>query len=100
MSRKLKPLFARVVVRVDTMQSAVTAKYSGLAKIGFQVPKTVEEKQVPDEGIVVSVGGTCEALKTGDRILFGKWAAKQLSFEPDLYVMQEDDVIGIIEEAA
>jgi co-chaperonin GroES (HSP10) len=100
MSKKLKPLFARVVVRADTMQSTVTAKYAGLAKMGFQVPQTVEEKQIPDEGVIVSVGETCEVLKPGDKVLFGKWAAKQLTFEPGLYVMQEEDIIGLLEEAA
>ena len=98
--RELKPLFARVVVRADTLQATVTSKYQGLSKMGFKIPETVEEKKVPDEGTVVAVGSTVEVLKPGDRVLFGKWAAKAVDFEPGLYVMQEEDVIGLIKEAA
>ena len=96
--RQLKPLFARVVVRAETMQATITTKYSGLAKMGFEIPKTVEEKQIPDEGVVISVGDACEVMKPGDRVLFGKWAAKPVAFQPGLFVMQEEDIIGIIEE--
>jgi len=98
MRKKLTPLFARVVVRAETLQSTVAAKYQGLARMGFEVPKTVEDKQIPDEGVVVAVGDTCESMKPGQRVLFGKWAAKPIAFEPGLYVMQEEDIIGIIEE--
>jgi co-chaperonin GroES (HSP10) len=98
MSRELKPLFARVVVRATTLQATVASKYQNLSKMGFAIPKTVEEKQVPDEGVVVSIGNTCEVLQVGDKVLFGKWAAKAIDFEPGLYVMQEEDVIGIIKE--
>lgn len=98
--RTLKPLFARVVVRAETLQSTVSTKYTGLAKMGFKVPDAVEDKQIPDEGVIVAVGDTCEALKAGDRVLFGKWAAKPIAFEPGLFVMQEEDVIGIVQEAA
>lgn len=98
--RKLKPLFARVVVRAETLQSTVATKYAGLSKMGFKVPEAVEDKQIPDEGVVVSVGEACEVLKAGDKVLFGKWAAKPIAFEPGLFVMQEEDIIGLIEEAA
>ena len=98
MSKKLKPLFARVVVRAETLQASIATTFSGLSKMGFEIPKTVEEKMIPDEGIVISVGEACEVMKPGDRVLFGKWAAKPIAFEPGLYVMQEEDIIGIIED--
>jgi co-chaperonin GroES (HSP10) len=100
MSKKLKPLFARVVVRAETLQASIATKFSGLSKMGFEIPKTVEEKMIPDEGVVIAVGESCEVMKPGDRVLFGKWAAKPIAFEPGLYVMQEDDIIGIIEDDA
>jgi co-chaperonin GroES (HSP10) len=100
MSKKLKPLFARVVVRAETLQASIATKFSGLSKMGFEIPKTVEEKMIPDEGVVVSVGEACEVMKAGDRVLFGKWAAKPIAFEPGLYVMQEEDIIGVIEDDA
>jgi co-chaperonin GroES (HSP10) len=100
MSKKLRPLFARVVVRAETLQASIGTKYSALNKMGFEIPKTVEEKMIPDEGVVVSVGEACEVMKAGDRVLFGKWAAKPIAFEPGLYVMQEEDIIGVIEDDA
>jgi co-chaperonin GroES (HSP10) len=63
MSKKLRPLFARVVVRAETLQASIGTKYSALNKMGFEIPKTVEEKMIPDEGVVVSVGEACEVMK-------------------------------------
>lgn len=100
MSKFLRPLFARVVIQTDTVQATVTQKYAALAKAGFQVPSSVEEKMIPDEGTVVGVGEDCEKLKPGMRVLFGKWAAKQIGFAPGHFVMMEEDVIGIIESQA
>lgn len=100
MSKKLRPLFARVVVRAETLQASIGTKYSALNKMGFEIPKSVEEKMIPDEGVVISVGDACEVMKAGDRVLFGKWAAKPIAFEPGLYVMQEEDIIGVIEDDA
>ena len=98
MARILNPLFDRVVVQVATLQTAVAAKHPGLAKAGFQIPQTLEDKQIPDEGIVVAVGKSCEAVEVGQRVLFGKWAAKEIQFQTGCFVMVEADLIGVIEE--
>lgn len=96
MKRKLVPLYARVVVRVESRTEEVRGKYKALAAAGFKVPETAEDAKIPDEGTVVWVGTTCDALKEGDRVLFGKWAAKPLEFAPGHYVMMEEDVIGVL----
>lgn len=96
MSRKLVPLYARVVVRVETRTEEVRSKFKALAAAGFKVPETAEDAKIPDEGTVVWVGTTCDSLRPGDRVLFGKWAAKTLDFAPGHYVMMEEDVIGIL----
>lgn len=96
MSRKLVPLYARVVVRVETRTEEVRSKFKALAAAGFKVPETAEDAKIPDEGTVVWVGTACDSLRSGDRVLFGKWAAKALDFAPGHYVMMEEDVIGIL----
>lgn len=98
MARILNPLFDRVVVQVDTVRAAIAEKYTGLAKIDFQVTKGIEDQQIPDEGVIVAVGASCEAVEVGQRVLFGKWAAKEIAFQAGCYVMVEADLIGIITE--
>jgi len=96
MAKRLTPLFARITVQVDTAQQTITQKYAALRKVGFSVPAIVEQKQIPDEGTIVGVGADCAIVKLGDRVLFGKWAAKEIGFAPGHFVMMEEDVIGLI----
>jgi len=98
MAKRLVPWFSRVVVKVETMQASVQEKYASLAKVGFQIPKSLEDKLIPDEGTIIAVGASCEHAAVGQRILFGKWAAKEIGFQPGLFVMMEEDVIGLIED--
>lgn len=98
MSKVLIPLFERVVVRVETRTDSIHDKFKGLKAAGFKVPETEENKQIPDEGTVVAVGSSCDPniIQIGDRVLFGKWAAKALDFQPGLYVCMLEDIIGLI----
>lgn len=98
MARKLIPLYARVVVRVETRTDEIRGKYKALAAAGFKVADTAEDARIPDEGTVIAVGTTVDDLKVGDRIMFGKWAAKPVEFAPGHYVMMEEDVIGLLAE--
>ena len=93
---KFRPLHDRVVVkRVDA-----EAKSKG----GIIIPDTVKEK--PSEGEVVAVGpgGRDEAgklvpidVKSGDRVLFGKWSGTEVKIEgDDLLIMKESDIMGVI----
>ncbi|MDQ7070268.1 MAG: co-chaperone GroES [Rhodobacterales bacterium] len=71
---------------------------------GLIIPDSAKEK--PAEGMVVSVGaglrdddGDRIALdvKTGDKVLFGKWSGTEIKLDgEDLLIMKEADIMGII----
>ncbi|MDW5318494.1 co-chaperone GroES [Rhizobium sp. PL01] len=91
-----RPLHDRVVVR----RIEAEAKTKG----GIIIPDTAKEK--PQEGEIVAVGtgarddnGALIALdvKTGDRILFGKWSGTEVKLNgEDLLIMKEADIMGVI----
>jgi len=93
---KFRPLHDRVVIRrIDEI-----AKTTG----GIIIPDTAREK--PSEGEVVAVGPgkrnergvlVPPDLKTGDRILFGKWSGTEVKIDgDDLLIMKESDVLGVL----
>ena len=97
---KFRPLHDRVVVkRIEAEE-----KSAG----GIIIPDTAKEK--PQQGEVISVGpgGRDEAgklipmdLKSGDRVLFGKWSGTEVKLDgEELMIMKESDVMGIIDRAA
>ena len=95
-----RPLHDRVVVRRLTAEE----KTSG----GIIIPDTAKEK--PMEGEVIAVGpgarneqGQLVALdvKSGDRILFGKWSGTEVKLDgEELLIMKESDIMGIIDATA
>jgi chaperonin GroES len=92
-----RPLGDRVLVR--------RVEEEEKTKGGIIIPDTAKEK--PQEGEVIAVGpgarddsGKVQALdlKTGDRILFGKWSGTEIKLEgEDLLIMKESDVLGVLE---
>jgi chaperonin GroES len=93
---KFRPLHDRVVVkRIEAEEKS---------KGGIIIPDTAKEK--PQEGEVVAVGpgGRDEngklipiELKSGDRVLFGKWSGTEVKLEGDeLLIMKESDIMGVI----
>ena len=93
---EFRPLHDRVVVRrVDSEE-----KTAG----GIIIPDTAQEK--PQEGEVVSVGPGARGddneliapdVKTGDRILFGKWSGTEVKINgEELLIMKESDIMGVI----
>jgi chaperonin GroES len=96
---RFRPLHDRVVVR----RLAAEEKTSG----GIIIPDTALEK--PMEGEVVAAGpgardeqGRIVALevKTGDRVLFGKWSGTEVKLDgQELLMMKESDLMGVIEGA-
>ncbi|PIP94257.1 MAG: co-chaperone GroES [Bdellovibrio sp. CG12_big_fil_rev_8_21_14_0_65_39_13] len=72
---------------------------------GIIIPDNTNEK--PSQGKVVSVGkghrladGTVRALdvKSGDKILFGKYSGTEVKVDGNDYlIMREDDILGIIQ---
>ncbi len=94
---KIRPLQDRVIVkRVDE-----ESKSAG----GIIIPDTAKEK--PQEGKVVAVGkgklnedGKVHPLdvKSGDKILFGKYAGTEIKIEGEEHlILREDDILGVIE---
>ncbi|QPC86848.1 co-chaperone GroES [Mesorhizobium sp. NBSH29] len=93
---KFRPLHDRVVVRrVESEEKT---------KGGIIIPDTAKEK--PQEGEIIAVGSGArdEAgklvpldVKSGDRILFGKWSGTEVKLDgEDLLIMKESDIMGII----
>ncbi len=90
------PLHDRVVVRRLESEE----KTAG----GLIIPDSAKEK--PAEGEVVSVGagardesGTRISMdvKTGDKVLFGKWSGTEVKInDEDMLIMKESDILGII----
>ncbi len=97
---KFRPLHDRVVVRRITAEE----KTAG----GIIIPDTAKEK--PQEGEVIAAGpgayndaGHLVALevKTGDRVLFGKWSGTEVKIDgEDLLIMKESDILGIVDATA
>jgi len=97
---KFRPLQDRVLIR----RIAEKAKTPG----GIIIPDTAQEK--PTEGEIVAVGpGTLGedgvlhplGVKSGDRVLFGKWSGAEIRLDDeDLIIMKESDILGIVDQAA
>jgi chaperonin GroES len=95
---KIRPLQDRVIVkRVQEEEKT---------KGGIIIPDTAKEK--PIEGEILAVGngkvqddGTVRKLdvKTGDRILFGKYAGTEVKIDGiEHLILREDDILGVIEK--
>jgi chaperonin GroES len=91
-----RPLHDRVVVRrLDAEE-----KTAG----GIIIPDTAKEKPMEGEVIAEGPGALNEAgalvpldVKSGDRILFGKWSGTEVKLNgEDLLIMKESDIMGII----
>ncbi len=93
----IRPLHDRVVVkRLDS-----DAKSAG----GIVLPGSAQEKPVMGEIVAAGAGrvldnGDKAALdvKTGDKVLFGKFAGTEVKIDGEDYlVMREDDLFAVVE---
>ena len=92
----LKPLADRIVLKQIEAQDKT--------KSGLVLPDMAKEK--PQEAKVVAVGtgrllddGSVKALelKTGDRILYGKYSGTEVSVGGEDYlILREEDVLAIV----
>jgi chaperonin GroES len=97
---KLRPLQDRVLIRRVEQQ----AKSAG----GIIIPDTAQEKPMEGEIVAVGPGARDEAgrlhpldVKTGDRVLFGKWSGAEIKLDgEDLMIMKESDIMGVIDRTA
>lgn len=88
----IQPLGDRVLV----MPAPAEEKIGGII-----IPDTAKEK--PLRGKIVAVGnGTKDEemiLKTGDEVLYGKYAGTELEFDGEKYLMmRQSDVLAVIEK--
>jgi chaperonin GroES len=96
---KFRPLHDRVVLK----RIEAEARSSG----GIIIPDTAKEKPQQGEVVAVGLGGRDEAgklipidLKTGDRVLFGKWSGTEVKIDGVEYlIMKESDVMGVLTES-
>ena len=94
---KIRPLHDRVLVKRITEEERT--------KGGIIIPDTAKEK--PMEGKIVAVGNgkTLEdgklqpmQVKTGDRILFAKYAGTEIKIDGEEHlILGEDEILGIVE---
>lgn len=93
----LRPLHDRVLVRrIDSEE---------ITSGGIILPDSAQEK--PSEGEVLAVGAGSKSeegkitpldVKSGDRILFGKWSGTEIKVDSEeLLIMKESDIMGVIE---
>jgi len=93
---KIQPLGDRVVVK--------SLKPEEKTKGGIVIPDSAKEK--PLEGKIVAVGkgkvldsGKVQVLevKTGDRVLYGKYSGTEINInEEELLIMREEDILAIV----
>ena len=93
---KVRPLHDRLLVRrIDKEETA---------KGGIIIPDTAKEK--PQEGEVLAAGngrilenGTKVPLdvKTGDKILFGKYSGTEIKIDDEeVLILREDEVLAVL----
>ena len=94
---KFRPLHDRVLVkRIEGDEKS---------SVGIIIPDSAQEK--PSEGEVLAVGPGARGddgkihpldVKTGNKILFGKWSGSEIKIDgEDLIIMKESDIMGIIQ---
>jgi chaperonin GroES len=93
---KLTPIGDRVIIKLLEKEE--------VKKGGIIIPDTAKER--PQEGEVVAVGKGRRnnagehiplEVKTGDRVLFEKYAGNEITVDDDKYlVVKEDGIIAIV----
>lgn len=96
MTTKLRPLCDRVLVkRIDSEERT---------KGGIIIPDSAKEKPLEGEVVAVGPGRTYDngsvkpiSVKTGDRVLFAKYAETEVKLEGQSFLLlREDDILGIL----
>ena len=92
----IRPLHDRILVKRLTNEEKT--------KGGIIIPDTAKEK--PQEGQVIAVGNgkildngqtLKPEVKSGDKVLFSKYAGSEIKIDGEEYtIMREDDILGVI----
>lgn len=94
---KFRPLHDRVLVRRIELEEKTPG--------GIIIPDSAKEKPMQGEVIAVGTGHRADDgkvtpldVKSGDKVLFGKWSGTEVKIgAEDLLVMKESDIMGIME---
>ena len=98
MGANIRPLTDRIVVRPLEAEE----KTAG----GILLPDTAQEKPMQGEVVAVGPGKFVESkgdrvpppLKTGDRVIYGKWAGTEVRVEGDEYkILEAKDILAKFE---
>jgi chaperonin GroES len=92
----LRPLHDRVVVRRLEEKEQIQG--------GIIIPDTAKEKPQQAEVVAAGNGKLLESgeraaveVKSGDRILFGKFSGSEIKIDGEEYlILREDEILGII----
>ncbi|MFH1438305.1 MAG: co-chaperone GroES [Pseudomonadota bacterium] len=95
---KIKPLHDRVIVK----RLAEEEKTKG----GIIIPDTAKEKPVQGQIIAVGKGKVLDSgklvepnVKSGDTVLFGKYAGTEINIDGEEHlIMREDDILAIVKK--
>ena len=94
---KFRPLHDRVLVR--RIEEAETARG------GIVIPDSAKEKPQQGEAVAVGNGKVLDSgkrvaleVRSGDRILFGKYSGNEIKVEgEDFLILKEDEILAILE---
>lgn len=93
---KLKPLCDRVVIK--QLEAEETTKS------GIVLPGTAKEKPQQAEVVAVGPGGVVDGkeikmeVKTGDRVIYSKYAGTEVKLEDEEYIIvKQNDILAIVE---
>jgi chaperonin GroES len=94
-----RPLHDRVLVKRIEQEDTTRG--------GIIIPDTAKEKPMQGEVIAVGPGAKSEDgtvtpldVKTGDRVLYGKFAGTEINIDGEDYlVLRESDIMGVLEDA-
>ena len=92
----VKPLFDKVVVENVTVEEKT--------KSGFFLPSSAQEKPQVFEVVAVGPGGTVDGkevtmyVKTGDKVIAGKYAGTEVKMDNTEYtIVRQSDILAIDE---
>jgi len=99
MDFRIRPLADRVVIKPQEKEEKTRG--------GIYLPDTAS-KEKPQEGIIMAVGDgkvddkgkrTPIGVKTGDKVLFAKYAGTEIKIEDEDYlILAEKDILAVVNE--
>ena len=92
----VKPLHDRIIVKRLEQESKTTG--------GIIIPDTAKEKPLKGEIVATGKGRVSDggkvlplAVKSGDKVLFGKYAGTEFQLDGEEYLMmREEDIYGVL----